>query len=212
MDADAIPWAEWPQRRWGYGLGYDPDLSFCVHALVTDGLKVSPWDRHQGGDGRLRASGLTADSWEHWFRSVAHRRIQENAELIWPAWQRSTEWPPSREALYPAPEPPWRALDLWDGPNQVREELRGLPKPPEPLDVGPLHAAPSPSGHPDQLWDEIQRYRDRVPHFWVLLVPYPFMAVQAIRPAAIVMSERVVLNPDIYRGMLLGALPELGEK
>jgi hypothetical protein len=211
MDSDAIPWSEWPQRLWGYGIGYDPDTSFCLHALVADGLKVPPWDRHQGGDGRLQAVGLTAELWARWFKSVVHARIQNNALVLWPAWQRSTEWPPSREALQDPPEPP-RALDLWDGPEQVGEELRKIPKPPEPVVAGPLHAGASRSGHPDPLWDEIQRYRGQVPHFWVLLVPYPFMVVQALRPAAIVMTERVVLNPDIYRGMLLGALTELVTK
>jgi hypothetical protein len=37
------------------------------------------------------------------------------------------------------------------------------------------------------------------------------MVAQALRPAAIVMSERVVLNPAIYRGMLFSALSDLAQ-
>lgn len=208
---NGIPWSEWPDRLWGYVIADQLQVSFCIHALVADGLKVGPWDRHRGGSGRLRAAGLTAELWEHWFESVVQEEVRRDAEVVWPAWERSTVWPPTRDALHAVDPPPKSALDLWAGPPEILEELRSIPKPPEPSGTAPLDGAPSPSGHPDPLWDELQRYRGRVPYFWVLVVQYPFMVAQALRPAAIVMSERVVLNPAIYRGTLFSALSDLAQ-
>jgi hypothetical protein len=55
----------------------------------------------------------------------------------------------------------------------------------------------------------VQRFRGRVPHFWIYLVRYPHLVADPIRPAAIVMSDRVHLNPAIFQGMLLSALERL---
>jgi hypothetical protein len=72
--------------------------------------------------------------------------------------------------------------------------------------------ARSRSGHPDPLWDELQRFRGRVPHFWIYVVRYPSIVTDVIPPGAIVMGDRVLSNPIIYRGMLMGALERLAQE
>ncbi len=51
-----------------------PPVSFCVHALVLDGLRVPPFDRHADGDGRLRDLGLDAATWRAWVAAVLEQR------------------------------------------------------------------------------------------------------------------------------------------
>ena len=101
----------------------------------------------------------------------------------------------------------------WDGPESVLTELRST-SPPRLADIQTSHVrtAQSRSGHPDPLWDELQRFRGRVPHFWIYVVKYPSIVTDVIPPAAIVMGDRVLSNPIIYRGMLMGALERLAQQ
>lgn len=195
---DSIPWAEWPARRWGWSEGWHPDVDLCVQALVTDGLRVPPFDRHPAGSGRLVAAGLTVELWQEWLERVIERHVVWRAESAWPAWERSAEWPPSR-----APPPP-PAIDLWDGPEAVRDELRSISLPGDEEQAPLLRYR-----NHELIRQEVVRFRGRVPHFWVFVVHYRALVHLAVRPAAIVMSERVWVNPPVYRGQLLQAVAEL---
>jgi len=209
---DRIPWHEWPENLWGYGLTTGGS-AFCVHALLTDGLVVTPFDRHSGGDGRLRAAGMTVELWRRWFERTVNEDVNCAAEMAWPAWRRSPEWPPSREILHAEGRPPRTPQELWDGPESVLAELTST-SPPRLAGTQTSHVmtARSRSGHPDPLWDELQRFRGRVPHFWIYVVKYPSIVTDVIPPAAIVMGDRVLSNPIIYRGMLMGALERLAQE
>lgn len=66
---------------WTLTTGDDPDISFCVWVLLRDGLRADPFNAHDDGDGRLRAVGLTADSWRGWFESIV-RTATERQELL----------------------------------------------------------------------------------------------------------------------------------
>lgn len=77
--------------------------SFCVYALLVDGLRVPPFDRHPDGDGRLRAAGMDAPGWRDWLRAISEQAYA-------PVRQRHDQDPDA----------------LWAGDPQVREQLRAL--------------------------------------------------------------------------------------
>jgi hypothetical protein len=55
---------------WLYDEMFDPMVDFCFWVLELDGLHVPPFEHHSGGDGALRAAGMTAQSWETWAQEV----------------------------------------------------------------------------------------------------------------------------------------------
>ena len=55
------------RNPWSLQYGPDPTINFCFWVLQVDGLRVPPFDQHQGGDGALRDLGLTEASWRAWF-------------------------------------------------------------------------------------------------------------------------------------------------
>jgi hypothetical protein len=58
------------RNPWSLHYGPDPTINFCFWVLQADGLRVPPFDQHQGGDGSLRDLGLTEASWQAWFLRV----------------------------------------------------------------------------------------------------------------------------------------------
>jgi len=48
-------------------------MSFPVWCLMADGLRVSPFEQHAEGHGRLRELGLDANSWRHWMVTIVRR-------------------------------------------------------------------------------------------------------------------------------------------
>ncbi len=67
--------------HWHWEYEASPPVSFCVRALVLDGLAVPPFDRHPAGDGRLRELGLDAATWREWVIAVLrqHAILGEHA-------------------------------------------------------------------------------------------------------------------------------------
>jgi hypothetical protein len=59
---------------WSWEQDAFPPVAFCVRTLVLDGLKVPPFDRHGGGDGRLRAVGLDVAVWRDWLTVILRQR------------------------------------------------------------------------------------------------------------------------------------------
>ena len=85
----SIPWT----------LNEYPALSFCVAALVEDGLQVAPFDRRPDGSGRFRTIGLDGPGWHAWFMAVLSQPLAARRDLD-----------PSA---------------LWVGSPDVRAQLRG---------------------------------------------------------------------------------------
>src|SRR5207247_8185936 len=100
---------------------------------------------------------------------------------------------------------------LWGGPEAVMRELAAMPGPRVP--AGPPHTSGRwrSRGVLDPLWRELQRFRGRVPHVWIRVVSYPFFVADPVPPACIVISDRVLLNPQVLRGMLLRSLEVLAK-
>lgn len=59
---------------WSWSADAFPPVSFCVRALVLDGMTVPPFDRHVEGNGRLREIGLDTETWLSWLASVLRQR------------------------------------------------------------------------------------------------------------------------------------------
>src|SRR5215472_11036218 len=199
---DPIPWDNWPDRLWGFGMTTGGHVNFCVGALLRDGLRVAPFERHAEGVGRLRAAGMTWDQWRGWYeRVLGDDVLRETRRLL---GSGSSSSPPVDAAR--------SAVELWDGPDAVRTELASMPPPGRPEDPPSDQFRPIRGDRDDRsdpLWSDLQQFRGRVPHFWVYLVRYPFIVADAVRPAAIVMSDRVPLNPALFRATLIDAVRRL---
>src|SRR5215831_7984107 len=196
---DPIPWDDWPDRLWGFGMTTSGDVNFCVGALLRDGLRVAPFERHPEGDGRLRAAGMTWDHWRRWYERVVSDEVVREAQRLLRSGSPSS----------PSAGVARSTVELWDGPDTVRTELASMPAPGRPEDPPRDQLRPIRGDPGDSLWSDLQQFRGRVPHFWVYLVRYPFIVADAIRPAAIVMSDRVPLNPALFSASLMNAVRRL---
>ncbi len=56
-----------------YSYGGDWNVCFPVWCLVADGLRVSPFELHAEGNGRLRELGLDASLWQGWIVTIVRR-------------------------------------------------------------------------------------------------------------------------------------------
>jgi|UPI00036C5C14 Fe-S cluster biosynthesis and repair protein YggX len=65
------PPPENPDPLFFLSLGMGSAIYFCVWLLEQDGLRVPPFDQHPDGDGSLRSSGLTAETWRTWMTRTA---------------------------------------------------------------------------------------------------------------------------------------------
>lgn len=98
--AEPINRRAWPDRLKGYAVGSNPAVNVCVAALLSDGLRVGPFERHGPGNSRLTALGMDQDRWRKWFERVVSGQMSADAEALWPAWQRSSQWPALPEVLH----------------------------------------------------------------------------------------------------------------
>lgn len=61
---------------WGFHIGFNIMVDFCVWVLEIDGLHVPPFDRHPDGNGTLRARGMDASAWQEWVAMVVATQDQ----------------------------------------------------------------------------------------------------------------------------------------
>ncbi len=207
---DDFPWRDEPGSQWGWHITTNPNVDFCVQALLADGLRVAPFDRHPAGDQHLQRAGLTPEQWLTWLASVCNEDARLQAELRWPSWRRSSEWPPSRESLNAILPAPRSALELWQGAEAVRAALVDLYA--LPREHGSAEVPHPPAWRSDglvnfqSLW---LRFLGRVPNFTIYVTHYPGVVVHTVPPASIVMGHRVVLNEAMFRPTVERALEEL---
>ncbi len=163
-------------NNWYWSEDAFPPVSFCVRALVLDGLAVAPFDRHGSGDGRLREVGLDIDLWREWVASVLHQ------QAIMGAHARTLGTP---EARGPSLERARAAADVLRMPGSFcpgSDELRAR--------LNKLYADYAPAGEvwkrrmsetshlrgsgrqQRALWNALTPFHGRLPTLSVFLVEY----------------------------------------
>lgn len=175
--------------RWHWSEDAFPPVAFCVHALLHDGLKVSPLDQHPDGDGSLRELGLDALTWRQWLASVLGQQVtlsavakelggdRDQAEL------RSTALAAAEVLRRPgsfcpgAPELQQRLDDLWAAYEPAGEAWKHRMTVGEEGDRRRL--VPS---EQRRLWQALLSFHDRLPTISVFLVAYPQPVVMPLPP------------------------------
>jgi hypothetical protein len=157
--------------RWHWSEDAFPPVAFCVRALVLDGLAVPPFDRHSGGDGRLRALGLDAETWGRWLAALV-RQHATIAELAPVAASPESRGPMLAAEVLRTPG------SFCPGPVELQNRLDELFTEYEPSgeawkwrmsDARRLHG----SGRQQRaLWNALLPFHDRLPTLAVLLVDY----------------------------------------
>jgi hypothetical protein len=181
----------WPSARHGvegepFGMSWDADryTSLPVRCLLVDGLHVPPFDRHRGGDGRLRAVGLDAPSWQHWIDTVVRQRCALEEGLRGAGFLGLL--PFTGAIRYPRglgnPNDPVRALG---GTRALRNEVARIWKEakrrggPTESYVGLDRRA---------LFQEFSLARPRPPHLHVRLVEYPVVVAAVFPPSSVLVG------------------------
>lgn len=201
-----------PRNSWHWSEDAPSSISFCVHALVLDGLSVPPFNRHAGGDGSLRALGLDAAAWREWVRALVDAygtlgsvsrqlgghpgprepilaRIRAAAEVL----REPGSLCPGSAALHARLDA--RFAD-YTSPGEAWARRMSTPQ--------PRHG----SGRQQRaLWKALTPFQDRLPSLSVFLVEYPAPAVMPLPPAACLIAPA----PDAegYARQLLAAASSL---
>ena len=165
-----------PSDHWYWSGDAFPPVSFCVRALVLDGLTVPPFDRHADRDGRLRELGLDAEVWRAWVDSVLEQQtvMMEHA--------RTSGTPEARGPLLERARAAAEVLRLpgsfCPGPEELRARLNELFADYAPAGEGwkrrmseasRLHG----SGRQQRaLWRALTPFHDRLATLSVFLVEY----------------------------------------
>lgn len=198
--------------RWSWSEDAFEPLDFCVRALVLDGLRVPPFDRHGDGDGTLQASGLNVPSWREWVETVIlHRTALSTAAVD---FGRNGD----RERLVASARKAGAALQtigfLCPGSRRLQQRLNELWIAYQPLgDAWKRRMTIGEEGAPRRfaadgqrrLWNALVPFHDRLATLSVFLVDYPDPVVMALPPTACLISPS--RDPDVYgRQVLDGAI------
>jgi hypothetical protein len=196
-----------PSDGWFWSEDASPPIAFCVHALVQDGLRVRPFDRHPEGDGTLRARELDAHTWNAWLSAVVAAQSRLSGRVGAP------DWPPDRAGLATLVEAASAPVALCPGTPELRVRLGELWVEYQPigerwkwdLTSGPRgvrnRLAP---GEQRWLWKALVPFHDRLPTLSVFLVDYPVPVVMP-RPPATCLIAPADTSADYARQVLSAA-------
>jgi hypothetical protein len=193
--------------RWSWEEDAFPPVAFCIRALVLDGLRVSPFDRHAEGDAELRKLGLDATLWHQWLNSILRQRatLSDLAKVPGPERERDSAFQAARAAgeilrkpgsFCPGPIQLQARLDqLWEAYAPIGETWKWRVS-----DVGKRVG----SGRQQRaLWQALTPFQERLPTFSVLLVDYPKPTVMPLPPGACLIAPAA--DPEEYRRQVVGA-------
>lgn len=197
--------------HWYWSEDAFPPVSFCVRALVLDGLAVPPFNRHADGDGALRQLGLDAEVWREWVASVLrqHATIGEHGRALGTPDARG----PLRERARAAAEVLRLPGSFCPGPVELREHLDDLF-----TDYAPagedwkrrMSGVPRLHGSPRQqraLWKALTRFHDRPAPLSVFLVEYTEPVVMPLPPATCLIAPEQ--DPEGYGRQMISAATAL---
>jgi hypothetical protein len=193
-----------------------PEIDFCVHVLVADGLRVPPFDAHPDGSGAVRAAGLTDSDWRGWFRRVvaAQRTMTE--------WVRSAgdlvALTPEAGAILAGLLDQADPVSAWAGSAAIGERLRQLWAAYVPDGEAWRRRAAAPGGPVDlepwdvgRLWQVVERGRPPGSRLETYLVQYPAPVVDALRPDTLVIAPGPGATADGYLRLLQHGITQLAE-
>lgn len=179
---------------WHWSEDAFPPVAFCIHALILDGLRVPPFDRHGDGDARLRALGLDAAMWRAWVAVVVEQRAIAGElaralgtpEARGPLLERALR----RPRLFGLP------ASLCPGSDELRARLDALFTDYRPAGdawkrriADPRHRLGSASQQ-RALWNALTPFHDRLATLSVFLVEYGEAVVIPLPPTACLIVPR----------------------
>ena len=193
--------------RWSWEEDAFSPVAFCVRALVQDGLRVPPFDRHADGDGGLRALGLDASVWLEWLTAVL-RQWQTLAEVA-----RALAADGDREQLHATAMSAGEVLrvpgSFCPGSDELLDRLNELWVAWAPSgeawrsrmsDIGSRIG----SGRQQRaLWKALLPYHDRLATLSVFLVDYPEPVVMPLPPTSCLIAP--VDGPEAYGRQVIAA-------
>lgn len=171
------------ENPWFFSSGFNMMVDFCVWVLESDGLRVPPFDRHDDGDGALRARGFDAQGWRVWADDVVALQarvdrvpFQNPDGSIADVWAKASNPPIVWAGDAAVGE---LLVDLWDryGPlSNVRREWEKLP-----------HKSGLADAH-HTLWHDLAPYHAQLPPLRVHLVDYLWPVEYLVPPASVIMG------------------------
>lgn len=196
--------------QWHWSSDTFPPVAFCVRALVLDGLRVPPFNRHPDGDGRLRDLGLDAETWGEWLGAVLgqHATIDELA--------RTPGTPASRGPMLAAAEVLRTPGSFCPGPVELQRRLDELF-----VDYGPSGEAwkrrmsDSPRLHGSgrqqrALWNGLVPFHDRLATLMVFIVEYVEPVMMPLPPNTCLIAPGA--DPEEFGRQVLAAASALASR
>jgi hypothetical protein len=211
-------------------------VDFCVWVLEMDGLRVTPFDQHEEGDGSLRSVGLTADEWRQWYMEVIHIQYQmdrasQQQFSTWSGEMRRRRHEQQAQRIsqpFDLPLPPPLDLpperlsksshpfEIWNGKTAVGKRLEELwrdyssrsnkRKYWQWSDVRTKQLT-------NQLWHELQPYSTKLETLLLRFVRYPYQVEDLVPPVAIVMAiDEEHLEAEDFRRRVLHAVEGLSAR
>jgi hypothetical protein len=198
-----------PFDHWHWSEDASPPVSFCVRALVLDGLAVPPFDRHADGDGRLRDLGLDAAIWR--VAAVLEQRaiLGEHARSLGTSEARG----PLLERARAAAEVLRLPGSFCPGSEELRAQLNELFADYAPAgeawkwrmsEASRLHG----SGRQQRaLWKALTPFHDRLATLSVFLVEYDEPVVMPLPPTTCLIAPDA--NPEGFGRQVVAAATAL---
>ena len=214
-------------------------IDFCVWVLEVDGLRIPPFDKHQGGNKLLQAEGFNADTWREWLS-----RVVATQDLRLSVLQKPEEW---IEMMIKSRNitASYEELDIDKLRASLAQEVSLMsqqnPKlielaqsfswtsiPPEiwtgESNIGDIlqklwedylrapRRGASRSHVNFEFYDELQKYRDHLSYLHIYPVDYPTPVEYIVPPAAIILSlANGTAGSSVYCQSVLRAARQLAD-
>jgi len=203
--------------RESFNVGYSDEFDFCVWALLVDGLHVLGFDTHLGGDGSIRAVGLTAERWHNWVAELVGDKVLRRETLVLMMEAVDSKGPDARH-LYPKQR---EFFERWqqresEGAPLLRERLTLLRErhARKPSTTGLLGAGMTPQDFAVRRKDRaaVWPYLERTGPLTFYMVTYPVPAYHLVRPCTVIFGTNEEFgDTDARAAAMAAAAAELAD-
>ena len=172
------------ENHWSYSQSFNMTVDFCVWALEHDGLQTPPFNAHPDGNNILRKAGLQPSEWRSWIARVVELQNQQSllleqtagtnrGQLAIPVFLEDANDPVT---AYPAGTLVRDQLHtMWEQYRSFTKERQKWKK--------LLIQQQRQNDLNQQLWNDLQSYKSRLPGLSIYLVRYP-QPVESLLPPA----------------------------